>query len=395
MSWPIFLGMLAVFFFVAAVAGSVAPRGIRKIILVLVLLGLLGVCLKILIFQQAPQWYNALPDAVTYDLNARAFAAHWAGNTVGGQGFHLRGLLAFHAAGIHGLDWKPDDALTYAWVIGSHEWLYPCYVALWYWLGDATSAIVIWSNALWAAFFPAAAFGIAYFIGAGRRTAIMAAGFAIIDPSAGVNASWLLKDTLAGFLAMSALWALLGYIKVGGKLRLVIAIITLSFLGGIRFAAFLGLAVSAGVVSILLIFQRGYLRKGLSVASVVLWVWLMQGVFALTPHVVSDSLKPENSTISLLSRPTQVLFNGVEVLQATSGDAVDDSVLTWTNSVADGLGYAAFRSIARTLFAPYPWAAISPGLTWNSYVELYYPGVILWLVALPGFLLLSWWAFVR
>lgn len=384
MNWLIFLGMSAVFFLVTAVAISIAPRGIRKVILVLVLLGLLGVCLKIFIFQHTPQWHDALPDAVTYDLNARAFEAHWAGNTVGGQDFHLRGLLAFHAAGIHGLEWQPDDALTYAWVVGSHEWLYPCYVALWYWLSGATSTIVIWSNALWAALFPAAAFGIAYFLGAGRRVAVMAAGFALIDPSAGVNASWLLKDTLAGFLAMSALWALLGYIKVGGKLRLVIVFIALSFLGGIRLAAFLGLAVSACMVSIWLIFQRTYLRKGLSIVIIVLCAWLMQGVFSLTPHVASSSLMPENSTISLLSRPTQVLFNGVEVLQATSGNAVDDSVLTWTNSVADGPAYAVFRSVARTLFAPYPWTALSPGLTWNNYIELYYPGVVLWLVALPG-----------
>ncbi len=45
---------------------------------------------------------------------------------------------------------------------------------------------------------------------------------------------------------------------------------------------------------------------------------------------------------------------------------------------------AIIRSAARTLFAPYPWAAISPRLNWISFSELYFPGVVLWVFCLPG-----------
>lgn len=217
----------ASFSLVVLAAWFLAPLKERRTVLLLVMLGLVVAASKIWVVQQMPQWHDIKPDAITYDLNAQAFAEHWSGNAASGESHNLRGLLALYAAGVHGPEWVPGDKLTYASVTGSHEWLFTGYIALWYWLGEATQASVILSNALWAAFFPAAAFGIAHSLGASRRVSLAAAGLALLDPSAGVNASWLLKDTLAGFLAMAALWAMLAYVRDGGKARLFIAVLAL------------------------------------------------------------------------------------------------------------------------------------------------------------------------
>ncbi len=359
-----------------------APRDERRTVLIIVMLGLVVSALKIWMFQQAPQWHDINPDSITYELNAQAFAEHWRGNAVEGQSHHLRGLLAFHAAGIHGAEWVPGDRLTYGSVIGSHEWLFTGYIALWYWLGEATQALVIWSNALWAAFFPAAAFGIAHSLGASRRVSLAAAGLALLDPSAGVNASWLLKDTLTGFLAMAAIWAVLAYLREGGKVRLGIAALALGMLGGVRFVAFLALVIAAGLLSVWLLVHDKSRSRGLAIVGIVFSAWLANSLIAQAPFQFH---RGAINTIGALTAPARTVLGGVDVLRSNPGDATaDDSVLSWKDDLADDPVYAIVTSAARTLFAPYPWVAISPGLNWVSFSELYYPGVVLWILCLPG-----------
>lgn len=375
---------IGIFTVVLTLAVTLATRDTSRMVFVLVLLGLLAAALKVFLFQQAPQWHDINPDSITYDLNAQAFAEHWRGNAVEGKSHHLRGLLAFHAAGIHGAEWVPGDRLTYGWVIGSHEWLFTGYVALWYWLGEATQALVIWSNVLWAAFFPAAAFGIAHSLGANRRVSLAAAGLALLDPSAGVNASWLLKDTLAGFLAMAATWAVLAYLREGGKARLGIAALTLGGLGGVRFVAFLSLVIAAGLISVWLLVRDKSRSHVLVIFGIVFSAWLVNGLVAQAPHF-SFTGAGAISTIAALAAPARTVSQGVGVLRANPGDVTaDDSVLSWKDDFAENPVYAIVRSAARTLFAPYPWVAISPGLNWVSFSELYYPGVVLWILCLPG-----------
>lgn len=397
---------LAIGFFalVSTVAAVLAARGARRTVFALVMLGLLASALKIFLFQQAPQWQDINPDSITYDLNAQAFAEHWRGSAVEGQSHRLRGLLAHHAAGLHGAEWVPDDKLTYSAVIGSHEWLYVVYVAIWYWLGEATQALVIWSNALWAAFFPAAAFGIAYSLGASQRVSLVAAGLALLDPSAGVNASWLLKDTLAGFLAMAAVWAILAHLREGGNARLVIAVLALGGLGGVRYVAFLALLIAAGPISLWLLVRDKGRSCGWAVIGVVFAAWLTNGFLDQIPHfnhsdakyasrgigVPAAPAEPvsggiENKGENILSAPARLVSGGIDTFRAKPGDAsADDTVLRWKKDFVTNPVYAIVRSLARTLFAPYPWVAISPGLNWVSFSELYYPGVVLWIVCLPG-----------
>jgi len=223
---------MASFGMVVITALTLAPRYERRFMFVLVLLGIIAAGLKIWVIQQAPQWHDINPDSITYDLNAKAFVDHWLGMPVEGASHKLRGLVALNVAGMHEPEWGPDDALSYGSVIGSHEWLYTAYIAVWYFMTGATQNVVIATNAIWAAFLPAAAAGIAISLGATRPMALAAAGLVLIDPSTGVNASWLLKDTLAAFLSMATLWALLGYMRDGGALRLLFAAFALSVLGG-------------------------------------------------------------------------------------------------------------------------------------------------------------------
>lgn len=218
-----------------------SPRQVRPAVASLVAVGLCIALIKIWLFQQAPQWHDINPDSITYDLNARAFALHWKGLPADAYEHLLRGLQMWHEAGEHDRVWHAHDVLSYSSIIGSSDWLYTAYVGLWYWLAGIEPQHVIYSNAAFAAFFPAAAFGIATALGAPRGVALVAGGFALLDPSAGVNASWLLKDTMVGFLAMAALWGLARFAREQAWMALAASLPFLGLLSSARYVAWLAL----------------------------------------------------------------------------------------------------------------------------------------------------------
>lgn len=389
MMWTVLL-MATLLAAVTATAVALAQRQDRLVVLALVGLGVLAAVVKILIVQALPQWHDINPDSITYGLNGQAFAAHWQGKSASLEDYRLRGLHQFHAAGQHPPVWAPQDHLSYASVIGSHEWLYPAYVGLFYWLGEARAGAVIASNALWAAFFPAAAFGIAVALGASRRVALASAGFALIDPNAGVNASWLLKDTLAGFLAMATAWALAAHLaEPQGRSvrRLAIAVAALGVLGGVRFVAFVGFVLSLTLVACALAARR-HVRPAVTLAAVAGLAWLGQGILDRAPHwdrLWEVSYSIQHYAAGLFTTPARAMKQGLDILRAEKGEvAADATTLRWKDSLRTNAAFAVLRSVAHTLFAPYPWVAIYPGLTWRSFSELYYPGVLLWLLCLPG-----------
>ncbi len=370
-----------IFVLVSTMTWALAPKTDKRVALGFVLAGLVASALKIAVFQQAPQWQDINPDSITYERNARAFVAHWRGKALPAEQYNLRGLKNFHAAGLHGPEWEPNDHFTYARIIGSHEWLYAAYVGLWYWLSGSSQALVISSNALWAALFPAAAFGIALALGAPKKWALAAGALALLDPSAGVNASWLLKDTLAGFLAMAVLWALTAYLREGGMARLLVAALALGLLGGVRYVAFLGLMIAVMLIAAWILVRRGYARGAALICTLAVSAAGF-GVIYSAPQSVSPAQRVSPAQIVL---PVKDSF---ATLLAKKGDmAADDTVLRWKNSLAENLPLAIVKSAAHTLFAPYPWVAIHPGLTWRSFSELYYPGVLLWILCLPGIFL--------
>ncbi len=102
-----------IFVLVSASAWLLAPKGTKGVAVAFVLAGLVASAIKIALFQQAPQWHDINPDSITYELNARAFVEHWQGNSVSAEEYNLRGLKAWHAAGLHGPAWEPEDPLLY------------------------------------------------------------------------------------------------------------------------------------------------------------------------------------------------------------------------------------------------------------------------------------------
>lgn len=183
---------------------------------------------------------------------------------------------------------------------------------------------------------------------------------------------------------MAALWAMPAYLREGGKARFGIAVFALGGLGGVRFVAFLTLMISAVMIAIWLLVREKNHSRGLAIVGVVFSAWLINGLVAQAPHF-SLTGGEEVNMIGALAAPAKTVSQRIDVLRSNPGDAsADDSVLNWKDDLAENPVYAIVRSAARTLFAPYPWVAISPGLNWVSFSELYYPGVVFWILCFPG-----------
>ena len=373
-----FLACLAL---VAACILLIAPPGEKRRAMWLAGLCLILALGKIWLFQQAPQWWDTIPDSITYDLNARAFALHWQGKVLAAEEYKLRGFLEWHEAGFVGAEWKREDSLSWASVIGSNEWLYTTYVALWYWLTGASRDAVIFSNAIWVAFFPVAAFVITLLLSAPRNVALFATVLAFVNPMAEVNASWLLKDTLIGFLAMVCLCTAMRIIKEDNWHLVPCLGAFLAFLSIGRYGAFLGFLCASALVMAYMMYRRRI--KSVRILAVsLLMAWCLSGLLTNMPNVV----KP-----NVLSAPSSSLSGSVRVFQRGERDSgADDTVVRWKTSFNQNPALAVVKSIAHTLFAPYPWVALSPGLTWNLANELYYPGMVFWIFYLPGIFWALW-----
>ena len=344
-------------------------------------LGLILALGKIWLFQQAPQWQDTNPDSITYDLKARAFALRWQGETVLAEDYRLRGFLAWHQAGHVEPEWKQEDAFAWKSVIGSNEWLYTVYVALWYWLAEASQNEVIFSNAIWAAFFPVSAFVIALLLGTSRNVAYFAAALALADPMAGVNASCLLKDTLIGFLAMACLCVAIRIIREGNWWLALCLGVFLAYLSIGRYGAFFGFLCASVLVVAYMVYRR-QIKPATVFAFSMLMAWCLSGLLIYMPYV---------TRADFAHTPTQSLSGSIRVFQREEGDrGAAKTTVSWKKDFANNPVIAVVKSVAHTLFAPYPWVAISSGLTWNSFNELYYPGMILWIFCLPGIFLTLW-----
>lgn len=372
---------LAICALTAGVTWALIPPPFRKTALALLGIGLVTALLKIWLFQQAPQWHDINPDSITYARNGQAFARHWAGQMSDVEEYRLRGAMAWHKAGLASHVWSPEDRRSYASIVGSHEWLYAAYVGLWYVVSDEARAVAwaIYAHAAFAAFFPVAAFGLARSLGANLKVGVLAAGLAIIDPSSGVNAAWLLKDTIAGFLTMASIMAALRYLETLAQRYLVWFVLLSGVLGSVRFVAFAAILIAATITA----FRTRWAdrRARARVLAAVGAACLTFGMIAQYP----------TSEVSLefgrrvVATPARVVQGGGDTLAAErNSEYADETVLRWKEGLRDHSVLSLVKSAAHTLFAPYPWVAIHPGLTWRSANELYYPGVILWILCLPG-----------
>jgi len=368
----------AVFGITVACATMLAARADRRLVRQLTLWGLVAACAKIWLVQQAPQWHDTSPDSITYQLHAQALAAHWQGLPIDAKIHQLKGLLSFHDANGLGI-WPANATLPYSAVLGTHEWLYAAYLAIWQLIASDWTAWATYSNGALAAFFPAAAFGIARCLGASARTAKFAATLALLDPSAAVNGAWLLKDTVAGWFALAAIWAAVRLIGQPHLQTVIIFAVAGGMLGAVRFAAFAAILVGVACVLPILLSKGRWAAVIHLAAATVAGLCIFSTVYALP--VVSERPVVQDPLLVLGT----ILAAQERTLAATSDHpAADSTVVEWRSRFLDDPLKAVTTSVARTLFAPYPWVALTHGLDYKNGIELYYPGVLLWVVCLPG-----------
>lgn len=369
-------------------------------------IGTLWFTLAILFVQQFPQAAAINPDSVLYDLQARALALHWQGRTIPAQSY---GVLPFeNPNGSPAFEfWRPNDSWGLGVVMGSAHFAYQVYVAAFYFLADVPPQGVVLSHAALLGALPVLALGIAARFFAGRPgVPILAAVLLMLDLNFSVSAAWMLKDTLVTWLTALAVLGTVdlvhGRVRLSATAVLVAALIALAVSRIHVFYALILLIFSWSIV------QRVRTGKGRMLPVLVIVVaWAGAGA-----SLIADFAKPVSELLpQAMTTPLSALRGFQHVMAAsfeaalvapklssegTGGfseqgcaveGAVDDAVCDFHVSLREAPLWTLVRSAARTLFAPYPWVAIHPGLTWESFTELYYPGTLLWISLLPFFAL--------
>jgi len=336
--------------------------------------GMLACLVKIALLQQAPQWLDVPWDAQKYQANAEALHLHWLGYAVDPQTYDLTGYNAGWDAS-YGPLWTPQAPITYTGVFGTYEWLYVAYAALWQFVANDWVNWTIWSHAALAGIFPAGAFLLSRFLGASPAGARLAALLVLLDPLTATNASWLLKDTLVGFLVVLAL---LGAARLRDRPHwsgAVLVGIALGLLGGGRFVAYLATAIA------LLVLLASMLWTGWRASAKAVAAGLCLSLpILLVLHVFPVHINPSMAGKAVIQR----IGAQTQTLRAGKGDEGSDRVvIDWRERLTRDPLRAVATSISRTLFAPYPWAMAKGGLTGANHIELYYPGTILWIICLP------------
>ncbi|OJU99894.1 MAG: hypothetical protein BGO16_15060 [Nitrobacter sp. 62-23] len=381
------IGVFTLCFVLSALCATVlAEPGDRKVSAQFVLAGLFMACLKIWLIRQTPQWLDTPLDAVKYQLNAEALTAHWHGEAVNSQLYRLDGLTK-----IFGQDhWSLDAYLPYSSVFGTHEWLYAAYLAVWAHITPHWPVWATYSNAALAALFPAVSFGIARELGSTTRIAALGGTVALIDPSAAVNGAWLLKDTLACWCVLIAIWAALVILRKPRFMLVLLLGSALGILGSVRFLGLMAVLLAILVLLPALLVRRRILTSG---------SLLVACLYGLSLFSTLNSL-PVEGVGSVLERPVvalkAILFGQVETLSVSrradmASSAIDDTVVDWYTRLSESPLKASATAASRTLFAPYPWVIITEGLNFRNGIELYYLGIVLWIICLPGI----FWAIVQ
>jgi hypothetical protein len=388
----------SIFLMLASIAGltvtALAATHERKAVAVWYLLGLAIAIVKIWLLQKAPQWRDASIDSQLYQLHAEALSLHWQGHSIDSRLYQLNGFLNWWAS-FYSYLWQPNMQISYTSVFGTYEWFYSAVLACWHLITNDWQFWATYSNAAFAGAFPAASYGIGRHLGASPRIATVAAMLALIDPSIGVNASWLLKDTLAGLFAVFAIWATLKTLRTPDQPTTSILCLALAGLSVTRFAAYAAFLLSL-VLLLGLFFQRISFQTITHLGISVIGSMVLFGVLFSTPKIPTSSSLLD-SAIMPFSAKKQTL-----VTRDKSNDAYDTSVARWHAHLAEDPVGAITTSVTRTLFSPFPpvgaiinsaakvlfssppWLSASHGLSGTNSIELYYLGMPLWIVCLPG-----------
>lgn len=374
MSLTVFtLALLTVF--ITLLMQSLADKEIKKLVLSWVLLGIIVSIFKNFLVQMTPQWSDVPVDSLTYQLHAKALYLHWSGYPVDAIQYRLTGYLN-NWQPKYGPYWLPEAKISYAGVLGTHEWLYPALLAIFNNAGDYKCGIL--ANAVMAGAFPAATYLITRELAGSAKICNLAALFVTVDPSTAINSAWLIKDTLAALISAVAIIAICKVCKRSSLRFTLILALSLGVLAGVRYVAFISFgAVMAGLVLFLIIKKSKGRTICLSAASIIaLFIW---GVIYIAPSIHT----PDSRLILSILSPLQAQATTLNAKKHESG--ADETVIQWRSYLSDHPAKAVVRSIARTLFAPYPWSVFQDGITGSNHIELYLLGTFFWmLIAVPG-----------
>lgn len=378
----IFLGPEIFFFFVLFLftlcAGLLlTKRGCRRFIILLMFLSVVVSIGKIYAIQQTPQWHDTPLDAKTNEVHGIAFGKHWLGHPVESLTYELSGLVSTQQDVSSKSIWRPQDNKAYTSVLGSREWLYSAFLGWWSIVSDNWQQWAIYSNAIFIAFFPCAVYGIAILLNLSSRAATVASMLTLADPISAVTGAWLLRDSMAGFLTMLALWSLCSLVQKT-RLRLVILVgLSFGLLGVSRFVIFCALAIVIFIIWALFIKNKDWQRGILLKFAVALGLLFYLVMFSF----------PNMPTIHSFGNGIVTPLKGQVDLLAESHCNKDISVSTWCSKFSYRPFQAMIVAVTRTLFAPYPWGVIKTGLTYNNYIELYLLGNFLYFLCLPFILI--------
>jgi hypothetical protein len=278
-----------------------------------------------------------------------------------------------------GSAWSPEMSISYGHVFGSHEWIYTGFLACWKLISAEWLTWAIYSNAALAAIFPAASYAIVRSLNASHRAATCAAIITLIDPLSAVNASWILKDTFAGFFAVCAAWSVVRLLRYPNFPVALLMIILTATLGCIRFVGFIAVVISVAIV-LPTLYTKTSRRSLVYLSSAIVGSIIIFCTIYTIPKITTQ----ETFNKALIS-PLQSQQQTFETKAGTI--TADSSVINWKERWKSDPALAIVTSTARTLLAPYPWVAVTHGLSFKNGVELYFPGMLVWIACLPG---LAW-----
>jgi hypothetical protein len=107
--------------------------------------------------------------------------------------------------------------------------------------------------------------------------------------------------------------------------------------------------------------------------------------------MLKDQTIPSSSLDSEVQDGTSVQAKAKSVQK---GLEEDQASFTWLQSLRENPPLTLTKTVAHTLFGPYPWVPFANGLSYNQ-TELFYPGTVMWILGWPFLLVALWCLLIR
>jgi 4-amino-4-deoxy-L-arabinose transferase-like glycosyltransferase len=367
---------------------ALAPARHRAAVDAIFAVALLAYTLEVLALQSLPAWSDAFPDSTRYDRNARALVLHWQGQAVPTADYLLKGLRFLGVA-----EWPPGDAYDYTQALGMSRYLYQLLLAGIYALTDGSRTTAVFANVPFLAAAAGGTYLLAYSL-FGGTVARLAAALVVLDTNFAVWGSVLLRESLLLFLVVLAFLSTVRMLKGEGRTAANLAVGSgaIGLLTLVRFNAVAALLLAGFAALPARMWLPAIRRLVPALAGLALLGFLLARAFPGLAPALENSL-PGQVAIENLN----ILRSGELVLNAATGSDAGREVHVnavrqeWHTALREQpLWLNGLKALTRSLMGPYPWVALTRGLSGENFYELMYPGMALWLLFLPAFLYALW-----